>query len=112
MMKTITLAVTAMLSLAVLTMTAMSQSQTSDTAYEKKSYNYAEWAKGRFSEVVTVRNAGWAASERKMKTAPRAESYGISATSARSAATLGTRLSGFWKSTTRRLRISTRSSPI
>jgi hypothetical protein len=48
MMKTITLAVTAMLSLAVLTMTAMSQSQTGDTAYEKKSYNYAEWAKGRF----------------------------------------------------------------
>jgi 2-iminobutanoate/2-iminopropanoate deaminase len=61
MMKTITLAVTAaaaMLSLAVLTMTAMSQSQTGDTAYEKKSYNYAEWAKGRFAEVVTVRNAG------------------------------------------------------
>jgi 2-iminobutanoate/2-iminopropanoate deaminase len=57
MMKTITLAVTAMLSLAVLTMTAISQSQTGDTAYEKKSYNYAEWAKGRFSEVVTVRNA-------------------------------------------------------
>ena len=58
MMKTIILAVTGMLSLAVLTMTAMSQSQTGDTAYEKKSYNYAEWAKGRFSEVVTVRNAG------------------------------------------------------
>src|SRR3979490_3548317 len=58
MMKTITLAVTAMLSLAVLTMTAISQSQTGETAYEKKSYNYAEWAKGRFSEVVTVRNAG------------------------------------------------------
>ncbi|HEY4835947.1 MAG TPA: Rid family hydrolase [Bradyrhizobium sp.] len=58
MMKTITLAVTAMLFLAVLTMTAISQSQTGDTAYEKKSYNYAEWAKGRFSEVVTVRNAG------------------------------------------------------
>src|ERR1700736_507463 len=58
MMKTITLAVTAMLSLAVLTLTAMSQSQAGDSAYEKKSYNYAEWAKGRFSEVVTVRNAG------------------------------------------------------
>src|SRR5437588_4622828 len=58
MMKTITLAVTALLALAVLTMTAMSQSQTGDTAYEKKSYNYAEWAKGRFAEVVTVRNAG------------------------------------------------------
>ena len=57
-MKIITLAVTATLSLAVLTMTAMSQSQTGDTAYDKKSYNYAEWAKGRFSEVVTVRNAG------------------------------------------------------
>ena len=58
MMKTITLAVTGTLFLAVLTMTAMSQSQTGDTAYEKKSYNYAEWAKGRFAEVVTVRNAG------------------------------------------------------
>jgi len=50
MVKTITFAVTAMLSLAVPTMTAMSQSQTGDTAYEKKSYNYAEWAKGRFSK--------------------------------------------------------------
>jgi 2-iminobutanoate/2-iminopropanoate deaminase len=39
-------------------LTATSQSQTGDTAYDKKSYNYAEWAKGRFSEVVTVRNAG------------------------------------------------------
>src|SRR6202790_2032280 len=57
-MKTITLAVTVTLTLAVLTMTVMSQSQTGDTAYEKKSYNYAEWAKGRFSEVVTVKNAG------------------------------------------------------
>jgi enamine deaminase RidA (YjgF/YER057c/UK114 family) len=54
-MKTITFAVMAMLSLAALLTTAMSQSQTGDTAYEKKSYNYAEW---RFSEVVTVRNAG------------------------------------------------------
>src|SRR5580700_6185212 len=57
-MKPIALAVTATLWLAALTMTATSQSQTGDTAYEKKSYNYAEWAKGRFSEVVTVRNAG------------------------------------------------------
>src|ERR1700704_5244025 len=57
-MKAITFAAAAMLSLAVLTMTAMSQSQTGDRAYEKKIYNYAEWAKGRFSEVVTVRNAG------------------------------------------------------
>ena len=58
MMKTITLTMMAMISLAVLTMAAMPQSPTGDTAYEKKSYNYAEWAKGRFSEVVTVRNAG------------------------------------------------------
>src|SRR5712692_10042665 len=57
-LKTITLAATAVLALAVLSVTATSQSQTGDTAYEKKSYNYAEWAKGRFSEVVTVRNAG------------------------------------------------------
>lgn len=58
-MKTTTLAVATMVSLAVLTtMTTTSESQTGDTAYEKRSYNYAEWAKGRFSEVVTVRNAG------------------------------------------------------
>jgi 2-iminobutanoate/2-iminopropanoate deaminase len=58
MMKTIIFAAAAMLSFALLTVPAMSQSQTDDTAYEKKNYNYAEWAKGRFSEVVTVRNAG------------------------------------------------------
>jgi 2-iminobutanoate/2-iminopropanoate deaminase len=58
MMKTIILAVTAILTLSVPGVQAMAQSQTGDTAYEKKSYNYAEWAKGRFSEVVTVRNAG------------------------------------------------------
>lgn len=27
-------------------------------AFEKKSFSYAEWAKGRFSEVVTVKNPG------------------------------------------------------
>jgi enamine deaminase RidA (YjgF/YER057c/UK114 family) len=57
-MKTAAFAVIAMLTLAAPTTTAMSQSQSDDTAYEKKNYNYAEWAKGRFSEVVTVRNAG------------------------------------------------------
>src|SRR5947208_14423529 len=54
-MKPIALAVAAALCLAA---PALSQSQTGDTTYEKKSYNYAEWAKGRFAEVVTVRNAG------------------------------------------------------
>src|ERR1700694_5898094 len=56
-MKTTTLAMAATLAVAALTATAISQSQTA-TGYEKKSYNYAEWAKGRFSEVVTVRNPG------------------------------------------------------
>ncbi|MBI2360288.1 MAG: RidA family protein [Deltaproteobacteria bacterium] len=34
--------------------------QTSDTkpGYEKKSYTYEEWIKGRFAEVVTVTNPG------------------------------------------------------
>lgn len=58
MMQTVAHTVVAMLMLSALATPAMSQSQNGDTAYEKKSYNYAEWAKGRFSEVVTVRNAG------------------------------------------------------
>ena len=41
-MKTVAPAVVAMLSIAVLSMTAKSQAQTGNTAYEKKSYNYAE----------------------------------------------------------------------
>ena len=53
-MKTIMLTLAALLALASIT----AQAQTGDTAYEKKSYNYAEWAKGRFSEVVTVCNPG------------------------------------------------------
>ena len=32
----------------------MTQAQT----FEKKAYNYSEWAKGRFSEVVTVTGPG------------------------------------------------------
>jgi 2-iminobutanoate/2-iminopropanoate deaminase len=55
-MKTAVLTLAALLSLAPIP--ALAQAQTGDTAYEKKSYNYAEWAKGRFSEVVTVRNPG------------------------------------------------------
>ncbi len=42
----------------MLTAVAFSQSPTNENGYEKKSYNYSEWAKGRFSEVVTVKNAG------------------------------------------------------
>jgi len=57
-MKMVALVAAAMLSLAVLTTAALCQTPSADTTYEKKSYNYAEWAKGRFSEVLTVRNAG------------------------------------------------------
>jgi 2-iminobutanoate/2-iminopropanoate deaminase len=57
-MKMVALVAAAMLSLAVLTTAALCQTPSADTTYEKKNYNYAEWAKGRFSEVVTVRNAG------------------------------------------------------
>jgi len=57
-MKAVMLVTAAMLSLAVLTTAALCQTPSADTGYEKKSYNYAEWAKGRFSEVVTVKNAG------------------------------------------------------
>lgn len=46
------------IALAIPSATAVAQTQSSDSGYEKKSYNYSEWAKGRFSEVVTVRNAG------------------------------------------------------
>src|SRR5262249_14435901 len=55
-MKTTMAVLTAALALTPLS--ALAQAQSSDTAYEKNSYNYAEWAKGRFSEVVTVRNPG------------------------------------------------------
>jgi enamine deaminase RidA (YjgF/YER057c/UK114 family) len=57
-MKTAPLAATVILSLAALSVIAMAQTQTGTTSYEKKSYNYAEWAKGRFAEVVTTRNVG------------------------------------------------------
>ena len=46
-----------LLGLLAFTTAAPAQSQNGG-GFEKKSYNYAEWAKGRFSEVVTVRNPG------------------------------------------------------
>jgi 2-iminobutanoate/2-iminopropanoate deaminase len=57
-MKVIKLAMAALVSLLALNIIAKAQAPNSDGAYEKKNYNYAEWAKGRFSEVVTVRNSG------------------------------------------------------
>lgn len=45
---------------AVLLLAAVSSPALAQDAggYEKQSYNYSEWAKGRFSEVVTVKNPG------------------------------------------------------
>ena len=54
-MKTTMIALAAAGLLAALT---AAPAQQAGNGFEKKSYNYAEWAKGRFSEVVTVKNPG------------------------------------------------------
>lgn len=46
------------LSLLIVMPAAIAQSAASTNGYEKRSYNYSEWAKGRFSEVVIVKNPG------------------------------------------------------
>ena len=51
MMKQMAFAILAVLSLAT---ASVAQAQT----FEKKGYNYSEWAKGRFSEAVTVTGPG------------------------------------------------------
>jgi enamine deaminase RidA (YjgF/YER057c/UK114 family) len=43
---------------AALVAMALSQAPAHAQGFEKKTYNYNEWAKGKFSEVVTVRNPG------------------------------------------------------
>jgi 2-iminobutanoate/2-iminopropanoate deaminase len=57
-MRLINLALAAALSLGAQSVLAHAQSQGGNAGYKKESFNYAEWAKGRFSEVVTVKNAG------------------------------------------------------
>jgi hypothetical protein len=61
---------------AVLAAIVTAPAQQAGNGFEKKSYNYAEWAKNRFSEVVTVRNPARssisAASAPRTRTAPRA----------------------------------------
>lgn len=56
-MKTLTTSTAALVGFLALTTAASAQSA-NGSGYEKNSYNYAEWAKGRFSEVVTVKNPG------------------------------------------------------
>jgi 2-iminobutanoate/2-iminopropanoate deaminase len=57
-MNRIAMAALALLAALTFSTGASAQAQGGDNAFEKKSFNYAEWAKGRFSEVVTVRNPG------------------------------------------------------
>jgi enamine deaminase RidA (YjgF/YER057c/UK114 family) len=52
MLKIATLAAAAALTF------AMAAPASAQNAYEKKNYNYSDWAKGRFSEAVTVVNPG------------------------------------------------------
>jgi hypothetical protein len=49
-MKTNTLTLAALLALTPIQ--AFAQAQANDTAYEKKSYNYAEWRKGDFPKLL------------------------------------------------------------
>ncbi len=46
--------------LAILVATALAQApaRAQNQAFEKKTYNYSEWTKGRFAEAVTVVNPG------------------------------------------------------
>jgi enamine deaminase RidA (YjgF/YER057c/UK114 family) len=55
MHKWITLAAVALLSIVALPKNSFAQTP-GGTGFEKKAYNYAEWTKGKFSEVVTVTN--------------------------------------------------------
>jgi 2-iminobutanoate/2-iminopropanoate deaminase len=45
-------------SLAAIAVCAATASAQTAPVFEKKNYNYSEWAKGRFSEAVTVSSAG------------------------------------------------------
>jgi enamine deaminase RidA (YjgF/YER057c/UK114 family) len=56
MLKSTTLLATA--PVLVLAMQSAVLAQTPSSTFEKKNYNYSEWTKGRFSEVVTVTGPG------------------------------------------------------
>ena len=55
MLRPTTLAIAALFSIAALQTFAPAQGD-ANLAFEKKAYNYSEWTKGKFSEVVTVNN--------------------------------------------------------
>jgi enamine deaminase RidA (YjgF/YER057c/UK114 family) len=55
MMRAVTITAAVLLAASLLASGASAQNA---GAFEKKHYNYNEWAKGRFAEVVTVKNPG------------------------------------------------------
>ena len=58
MLKSITLVVIALFSMIVLQSPSVQGQSPANAGFEKKAFNYAEWTKGKFSEVVTVTNPG------------------------------------------------------
>ena len=92
MLKSITLVVIALFSMIVLQSPSAQGQSPANAGFEKKAFNYAEWTKGKFSEVVTVTNPGkyiflGAPATRASKTAKSC----IPATSTHSASTRSTR---------------------
>ena len=57
MLRSATLAIAVPLSIIVLQLSSFAPAQgDANSGFEKKAYNYSEWTKGKFSEVVTVNN--------------------------------------------------------
>ena len=57
MLRSATLAIAVLLSIIVLQLPSFAPAQGDpNSKLEKKAYNYSEWTKGKFSEVVTVNN--------------------------------------------------------
>ena len=55
MLRSATLAIAVLLSIIVLQLSSFAPAQgDANSGFEKKVYNYSEWTKGKFSEVVTV----------------------------------------------------------
>ena len=59
MPKSFSVAVVSLCALILTQSTAFTQTQgDANLSFEKQSYTYEEWIKGKFSEVATVRNPG------------------------------------------------------
>ena len=58
MQRSILFTLTALLAFAFLHSHALAEPQSPTTPFEQKTYVYEPWIKGKFSEVVTVKNPG------------------------------------------------------